>query len=114
MIILSSAGARIDIELRRGAAFARTFTHKINGVATNITGYMFGAQIRTQSGILAATFTVTTVNAAAGTFSIALTSATTSALTTGTTYSWDLEQTVSGTTTELLRGFVTVIDEVTV
>ena len=114
MVILSSAGARIDIELRRGAAFARTFTHKTNGTPTNISSYTFNGQIRTQNGTLAATFTVAIVNAAAGTFSIALTSATTSALVPGTTYSWDLEQVESGTTTELLRGFVTVIDEVTV
>jgi hypothetical protein len=113
MIILSSSGARVDLELRQGAAFARTFTYKVNGASANITGYSFAGQIRTIDNVLAATFTVTTVNAAQGTFSIALSAATTAGLTVGQVYVWDLEQTVSGTTNELLRGYVTVLGEVT-
>jgi hypothetical protein len=53
------------------------------------------------------------VSAAAGTFSIALTSAETAALVTTTEYKWDLEVTISGVVSELLRGDVSVVDEVT-
>ena len=113
MVILSSSGARVDLELRQGAAFARTFTHKTNGVVTNITGYTFAGQIRTIDNVLAATFTITTVNASQGTFSVALSAASTSSLTVGEVYVWDLEQTVSSSTNELLRGYVTDLGEVT-
>lgn len=113
MVTLSSSGARVDLELRKGAAFARTITYKVNGATTNITGYTLAGQIRAIDGTLAASLTVTTVNAAEGTFSISLTSATTAGLTVGQVYNWDLEVTISGTTTELLRGLVTVLSEQT-
>lgn len=113
MITLSNTGARVDLQLRKGGAFARTLTYKVNGATTNISGYTFAAQIRTVSGTLAATFTTAIVNAAAGTFSISLTSAETAGLSTTTEYKWDLEVTISGVITELLRGDVTVYEEVT-
>jgi hypothetical protein len=53
------------------------------------------------------------VNAAAGTVSISLSSATTAGMTIGQVYNWDFEVTISGTTTELLRGLVTVLSEQT-
>jgi hypothetical protein len=113
MITLSNAGARVDLQIRKGGAFARTLTYKVNGAVQNISGYTFAAQVRTVSGTLAATFTCAIVSAAAGTFSIALTSAETAALVTTTEYKWDLEVTISGVVTELLRGDVSVVDEVT-
>jgi len=113
MIILSNAGARVDLQIRKGGAFARSLTYIVNGAVQNISGYTFAAQVRTVSGTLAATFTCAIVSAAAGTFSIALTSAETAALVTTTEYKWDLEVTISGVVTELLRGDVTVVDEVT-
>lgn len=113
MITLSNAGARVDLQIRRGGAFARTLTYKVNGGVTNITGYTFAAQIRTVSGTLAATFTTAIVNAGQGTFSVSLTSNQTAALSTTTEYKWDLEVTISGVVTELLRGDVSVVDEVT-
>ena len=113
MVTLSSSGARVDLELRKGAAFARTITYKVNGATTNISGYSFAGKIREIDGTLAASLTITTVNAAASTFSISLTSATTAGLTIGKVYNWDLEVTISGTTTELLRGLVTVLSEQT-
>lgn len=113
MVTLSSSGARVDLELRKGAAFARTITYKVNGATTNITGYTFAGQIRAIDGTLAASLTVTVVNAAAGTVSISLSSATTAGMTVGQVYNWDLEVTISGTTTELLRGLVTVLSEQT-
>lgn len=112
-MILSNAGARVDLELRRGAAFSRTITYKVNGAVTNISGYVFAGQIRTTSGTLAASLTCTIVDAAAGTVAISLTSASTAALSTTTTYRWDLEVTISGIVSELMRGDVLVIDEVT-
>jgi hypothetical protein len=113
MVILSSSGARVDLELRQGAAFARTITYKVNGSTTNISGYTFAGQIRAIDGTLAASLTVTVVNAAAGTVSISLSSATTAGMTIGQVYNWDFEVTISGTTTELLRGLVTVLSEQT-
>ena len=113
MVTLSSSGARVDLELRKGAAFARTITYKVNGATTNITGYTFAGQIRAIDGTLAASLTVTVVNAAAGTVSISLSSATTASMTVGQVYNWDFEVTISGTTTELLRGLVTVLSEQT-
>ena len=113
MVTLSSSGARVDLELRKGAAFARTITYKVNGATTNITGYTFAGQIRAIDGTLAASLTVTVVNAAAGTVSISLSSATTAGMTVGQVYNWDFEVTISGTTTELLRGLVTVLSEQT-
>jgi hypothetical protein len=113
MITLSNAGARVDFQIRKGGAFARTLTYKVNGAVQNITGYTFAAQVRTVSGTLAATFTTAIVNAATGTFSIGLTSSETSALSTTTEYKWDLEVTISGVVSELLRGDVSVVDEVT-
>ena len=110
---LSNIGARVDLDLRRGGAFARTITYKVNGAITNISGYTLAAQIRSVSGSLAASFTCAIVNAAQGTFSISLTSSDTSALSPLTTYKWDLEITISGVTSELLRGDVRVVDEVT-
>lgn len=110
---MTNAGAAVDLLLRRGAAFVRTITYKANGATTNITGYNFASQIRTVSGTLAATFTCTITNAASGVFQIALTGAETSALVAGTNYVWDLEVTIAGATSELLRGSVTVVDEVT-
>jgi endoglucanase Acf2 len=114
MWILSNTGERVDFNFVRNAGFARTFTHKTNGVVTNIASYTFAAQIRTSAGALVTTFTITTVNAAQGTFSVALSAAQTAGLTAGQTYVWSLEQTVNSLTSELLRGYVQVVlDEVT-
>lgn len=111
--ILTSSGAVVALELVRGSAFARTITYKTNGAAQNLTGYTFAGQIRTTAGTLAATFTIAIVNAAAGTFSIALSSAQTSALDATEDYNWSIEQTLSGVVSELIRGPVHVLDEVT-
>lgn len=112
-ITFTNAGYPVDLIIRRGAAFVRTITYKANGATTNITGYTFAAQVRTVTGTLAATLTCTITNAATGVFQIALTGAETAALTAGTNYLWDLEVTISGATSELLRGNVSVVNEVT-
>lgn len=113
MIVLSNTGASVDLLLRKGAAFARTFTLKTNGVATDITGYSFAAQIRTQAGTLMGTFTCSIVNASQGTFSISLSAVSIAGLTVGTVYVWDLESTSPGGVMELMRGYVNVVAEVT-
>jgi hypothetical protein len=112
-ILLSNTGAEVNLLLRKGAAFGRTFTYKINGIVTNITGYTFAGQIRTAAGTLAATFTCTITNAAQGQFSIALTAAAINGLLVDTVYSWDLEVTHNSMTFELMRGIVTVVTEST-
>lgn len=114
METLTSSGTVVNLELTKGAAFARTLYYKVNSVTTDITGYTFNAQVRTVTGTLAATMTTTTLNAGAGTFSISLTGAQTGSLTPGLVYRWSLEQTQGGVTVELLRGLVNVVDEVTV
>jgi hypothetical protein len=110
---LQNTGARVDLELCKGAAFGRTITYKINDTVTNIAGYSFAAQIRTTTGTLVQAMTCTVTNAAAGLFTISLTGAQTSAMTAGTLYVWSLEQTLSSVVSELLRGYVNVVDEVT-
>lgn len=110
---LRNTGASVALELVRGAAFARTITYKVNGSVQNLTGYSFTAQVRTTGGTLAVTMTCTVTNAAAGELSISMTGANTLSLTAGTPYVWSLEQTLSGVVSELLRGPVTVYDEVT-
>jgi hypothetical protein len=110
---LTNTGAPVNLLLRKGSAFGRTITYKTNGVVQNISGYTFASQIRTTSGVLAATFSCTIVNAAQGQFSISLAAPAIGGLTIGTTYVWDLECTQSGLTFELMRGTVTVVDEAT-
>lgn len=112
-LVLSNEGARVDLRIKRGSAFARTITYKVNGVVTNINGYVFASQIRTTGGTLATSFTCTIVDAPNGKFAISLTSADTASLATSTAYKYDLEVTIAGVTSELLRGDVVVFDEVT-
>lgn len=112
-VVLSSVGGRADIQLMRNDAFARTCYYKLNGVLQNITGFTFAAQIRNEDKTLAASFTCTITNAAGGEFTIGLTSAQTASLTLGRPYVWDLQLTQSGQVSTLIRGYVTVYDEVT-
>ena len=112
-VTLNNRGAKVDLSLTTAAAFARTMTRKTNGAVQDIAGYQYAAQIRDTAGNLAATFTCAIVDAATGKFSVALTNAQTAALVAGTTYRWDLEETVSGVTIQLAFGDVSVSDEVT-
>lgn len=113
MEVLQNTGARVDLELVRGAAFGRTLTYKVNDAVVNISTYTFAAQIRTTTGSLVQSMTCTVTNGAGGIFTISLTGAQTLGLTAGTLYVWSLEQTLSGVVSELLRGYVNVVDEVT-
>jgi uncharacterized protein YdeI (BOF family) len=111
--VLSNCGARVDLQIKKGSAFAETVTYKVNGGVTNISGYTFAAQIRTTSGALATSFTCTISDAPNGKFGFSLTSAQTASLNSSVQYKWDLEVTISGVTSELFRGDVYVVDEVT-
>lgn len=113
MEILQNTGARVDLELVKGAAFGRTLTYKVNDAVVNIASYTFTAQVRTTTGTLVQSMTCTITNAAGGIFTISLTGAQTLAMTAGTLYVWSLEQSVSSVVSELIRGYVNVIDEVT-
>jgi hypothetical protein len=112
-VTLSSQGARVDLEIRRGATFARTITYKLNNATTDITGYTFAAQIRTASGTLAVALTCAITDAANGKFTISLTPVQTALLSSAEFYRWDLEVTIASAVSELMRGDVRVIDEVT-
>ena len=110
---LTNTGAPVNLLLRKGSAFARTITFKTNNVVQNLTGYTFASQVRTQAGVLAATFSCNVTNAAQGLFTISLSALSIGSLTVGTVYVWDLECTANGMTFELMRGQVNVVDEVT-
>lgn len=113
-IVLTNTGASVDLLLRKGAAFVRTFNLDTQtGSPVDITGWTFASQIRTQAGVLSATFTCTIVNAAQGVFSISLTAASIAGLTVGTVYVWDLEATSPSGPFEVMRGVVNVINETT-
>jgi hypothetical protein len=112
-LTLSSQGARVDLEIRKGATFARTITYKINNATTDITGYTFAAQIRTASGALAVALTCAITDAANGKFTISLTPVQTATLSTSDFYRWDLEVTIGSTISELMKGDVRIVDEVT-
>lgn len=114
MIVLSNTGASVDLLLRKGAAFVKTFTLETSaGTPIDLTGYTFASQIRTQAGVLSATLTCTIINAGQGTFSISLGAPAIAALTVGTRYVWDLEYTNNSATAELMRGYVDIVNEVT-
>jgi hypothetical protein len=110
---LTNTGAPVDLLLRKGSAFARTITYKTNGVVQDITGYTFAAQIRTQAGVLAASFTCAVTNGPQGLFTISLSALSIASLTVGVVYVWDLECTQGGLTFELMRGIVNVVNEST-
>lgn len=111
---LSNAGYRLDLEIVKGDSFAQTFTYKVNGVVTNISGYTFTSQIRTANGTLASSMTCVIANAAQGLFSVSLTDSQTSSLSPTTQYKWSLEVNISGTKSTLVRGDVMIIDETTI
>lgn len=113
MVRIGNIGARVDLEIVQGADFAKTITYKINGATTNITGYAFAAQLRTSTGVLAATFTCTILDAPNGIFSISIPKEATDLLSGANSYVWSLEQTYSSKVSELMRGTVYVYDEVT-
>jgi len=108
--------ATYDLVIDQGSDFAIDLTITENGSAKNLTGYAGRAQIRSthSSSSVAASFTVSVVNAANGTMKLELGSSTTTSMTAGR-YVYDLEIHTSGDATvkRLLQGSVTINPEVT-
>lgn len=80
----------------------------------NVTGRTYTAQLRTSPDIavVAASFTCSVTNGAAGEVTCVLSSASSSLLDPGYYY-WDLQENASGVISTLLAGTVTVIADVT-
>ena len=108
--------ATYDLVIDQGSDFAIDLTITEGGSAKNLTGYSGRAQLRTTHTASSATasFTVSVVNASAGTMKMELSSATTAGIAAGR-YVYDLEIHTSGDATvkRLIQGSVTINPEVT-
>ena len=108
--------ATYDLVVDQGSDFAIDLTITEGGSAKNLTGYSGRAQLRTTHTASSATasFTVSVVNASAGTMKMELSSATTAGIAAGR-YVYDLEIHTSGDATvkRLIQGSVTINPEVT-
>ena len=107
--------AKQNITIMRGdtEVFNITLTDSASA-AIDLTGSTFLSQIRYErdSTTIAASFTCSITNAAAGQVSLTLTSAASAGLTVGTAY-WDLQRTLSGVVTTLVAGKCTILADVT-
>ena len=85
-----------------------------DGVAINITGRTYAAQIRetADASSVLASFTCVVSNGAGGVMTATLPAATTAALSPGTAV-FDLQETNSGVVTTLLAGPVSIVQDVT-
>jgi hypothetical protein len=108
--------AYTNLYLEKGTTFNTTITlDDVYGDSYNLTGYTANSQIRKSyySSNATATFT-TSINAANGTISLSLTSATTSNIAPGRyVYDTTIRQTGSGEVTRILEGIVDVSPSVT-
>jgi hypothetical protein len=108
--------AYTNLYLEKGTTFNTTITlDDVYGDSYNLTGYTANSQIRKSyySSNATATFT-TSINAANGTISLSLTSATTSNIAPGRyVYDTTIRQTSSGEVTRILEGIVDVSPSVT-
>ena len=107
-----------NITCFQGANFDRTFTITQSSVALNLTGYTSAMQVRTAADSTAYLVSLTngtgiTLGGTAGTITVALTSAQSSAISAGS-YAYDLEITSgAGEVTRLLQGAFNVQGNVT-
>lgn len=102
----------LNVRHRRGDAVAFPLTIKEGGVAVDITGRTYQAQIRRRpNAALAAEVTVTATDAVHGVLAVVLDEDRSQAL--SGIYSWDFQQTVGGQPRTLLAGSWTVDDDVT-
>jgi hypothetical protein len=99
------AAAVYNITIDAEADFGRAFQVSESGVPVDVTGYTFAAQIREHFHSTAKTeFTTNITNAATGLFTIGLTVAQTTGLTSGKQY-YDIVMTdAGGNKTRLLQG----------
>jgi hypothetical protein len=107
-----------NITAYQGADFDRTFTITQSGTALNLTGYSSAMQVREAADSTAYLLNLTsgsgiTLGGTAGTITVAITSAQSSAIPAGS-YAYDLEIiSGSGAVTRLLQGGFTVSGNVT-
>jgi len=107
-----------NITAYQGADFDRTFTVTQSGTALNLTGYSSAMQVREAADSTAYLLNLTsgsgiTLGGTAGTITVAITSAQSSAIAAGS-YAYDLEiVSGSGAVTRLLQGGFTVSGNVT-
>lgn len=109
------AAGKHNILIEQGATFSKTLTIKdATGDPINLTGKTFASKLRKRptDTNAAATFTLTVINAAAGTVSWQLSATTTSGITAEPHY-YDLEMTDGATVTRLMQGTAFVNFEVT-
>lgn len=109
------AAGRHNILIECGATFAKTLTLKDStGDPINLTGKTFASKIRRRptDTTAAATFTLTVINAAAGTISWQMSATTTAGILAEPHY-YDLEMTDGATVTRLMEGTAFVNFEVT-
>ena len=108
--------ATYDLVIDQGSDFAIDLTITESGSAKNLTGYSGRAQMRSThaSSSVTASFTVSVVNASAGTMKMEMSSSVTAGVAAGR-YVYDLEIHTSGDATvkRLIEGSVTINPEVT-
>jgi len=76
--------AILDITVIRGDTFCVELTVSVKNGAVNLTGYTFLGQIRSMSGVLLATFTISILDAAKGRLELMIPAETTAAIDTVT------------------------------
>ncbi len=107
-----------NITLWQGADYDKTFTVTQNGTAINWSGYTAQMQVRESSDATSPLLSLTngsgiTLGGTAGTITVAITNAQSSAINAGS-FSYDLELTSSGgSITRLLQGSFNVVANVT-
>lgn len=94
---------KLNIKTSRGDTVAVPLTIKEGGVAANLTGRTYAAQIRrSKASSSSVAVTVDATGAATGQLVLRLTAVATAALT--GEYEWDLQQTQGGTVRTILEG----------
>ena len=109
------AAGKHNILIEQGATFSKTLTIKdVDGVAINLTGRTFASKLRRRPTDVAATatFTVSILNAAAGTVTWSMPATTTAGIKAEPHY-YDLEMTQGSVVTRLIEGTAFVNFEVT-
>jgi len=106
-----------NITAYQGADWDRTFTITQSGTALNLTGYSAAMQVREAADSTAYLLSLTsgsgiTLGGTAGSVAVAITSAQSSALSSGS-YAYDLELISGSQVTRLLQGAFTVVGNVT-
>lgn len=104
-----------NLTIVRGDTETVVITITTNGTTpVNIAGRTYRAQIRTDrdSGSIAASFTCTITDAAAGQVTCVLSAGASAGLAAGTSY-WDFEETNGSVVTTILAGTVNVLADVT-